>query len=98
MAVGMYPLQLPSGISLVLRDCYYVCAVSKNLISVSCLTQEDYIISFYKDHCNIYFENNKIESSFLINNLFQLHVDVSINYIEQNMNVIGNKRSRDIIN
>ena len=44
--------------------------------------QEDYVISFFKDHCNIYFENNKIESGFLINVLFQLHVDVSMNYVE----------------
>ena len=98
VAVEIYPIHLPLENILFLRDYYFVPTASRNLIFVSYLTQDDYVISFYKDHCNIYFENNKIESSFLINNLFQLHVDVSINYIEQNMNVIGNKRSRDIIN
>ena len=37
VAVETYPLRLPLGLDLVLRDCYYVLAASKNLISVSCL-------------------------------------------------------------
>ena len=91
VAVGTYPVRLSLGISLVLRDCYFVPAVSRNVICISFLTQEDYVISFYKDHCNIYFKINKIESDFLINNLFQLYMDVSINYIEEDMNAIGIK-------
>ena len=82
MAVGTYPLRLPSGLDLVLRDCYYVPAASRNLISVSCLAQEGYIISFLKDHCNILYERNKIASGFLIKDLYQLHIDVSIFNIE----------------
>ena len=37
VAVKTYPLRLSLGLDLVLRDCYYVPAASKNLISVSCL-------------------------------------------------------------
>ena len=37
VAVGTYPLRLPLGLDLVLRDCYYMPTVSRNLISVSCL-------------------------------------------------------------
>ena len=37
VAVGTYPLRLPLGLNLFLRDCYYVPAASRNLISVSCL-------------------------------------------------------------
>ena len=88
VALGTYPLQLPSGLDLVLKDCYYVPATSRNLIFVSCLALEGYVISFLKDHCNILYERNKIASSFLINDLYQLHIDVSIFNIEQNVNVM----------
>ena len=37
VAMGTYPLRLPLGLDLVLRDCYYVPAASRNLISISCL-------------------------------------------------------------
>ena len=73
VAIGTYPLRLSLGLDLVLRDCYYVPAASRNLISVSCLAQEGYVISFHKNHCNIFYENNKVTNSFLIN--------VSISYI-----------------
>ena len=65
-----YPLRLPSDLDLVLKDCYYVPAASRNLIYVSCLALEDYVISFLKDHYNILYERNKITSSFLINGLY----------------------------
>ena len=98
VAVKNYPLRLPLGLDLVLRDCYYMSVVSKNLISVSCLAQEGYVISFHKDHCNIFYKNNKVTNDFLINGLYQLHIDVSIFNIEQNMNAIGIKRPRDSLN
>ena len=37
VTVETYPLQLSLGLDLVLRDCYYVPAASRNLISVLCL-------------------------------------------------------------
>ena len=73
-------------------------AASRNLISVSCLAQEGYVISFHKDHCNIFYENNKVTNSFPINDLYQLHIDVSVFNIEQNVNAIGIKRPRDSLN
>ena len=98
VAVGTYPLRLPLGLDLVLRDCYYVPVASRNLISISCLTQEGYVISFHKNHCNIFYENNKVANGFLINDLYQLHIDVSVFNIEQNVNVIGIIRPRDSLN
>ena len=71
---------------------------SRNLISVSCLAQEGYVISFHKDHYNIFYENNKVADGFLINGLYQLHIDVSVFNIEQNINTIGIKRPRDSLN
>ena len=37
-------------------------------------------------------------SDFLINDLYQLHIDVSIFNIQQNINAIGSKRPRDSLN
>jgi len=54
VAVETYPLRLSLELDLFLRDCYYVPAASRNLISVSCLVQEGYVIIFHKDHCNIF--------------------------------------------
>ena len=88
VVVETYSLRLPSSLDLVLKDCYYVPTASRNLISISCLALEGYVISFLKDHCNILYERNKIASGFLINDLYQLYVDVSIFNVEQNMNAI----------
>ena len=73
-------------------------AASRNLISVSCLAQEGYVISFHKDHYNIFYENNKITDGFLINGLYQLYIDVSVFNIEQNVNAIRIKKPRDSLN
>ena len=71
---------------------------SRNLISVSCLAQESYVISFHKDHCNIFYKKNKVTDGFLINGLYRLHIDVSVFNIKQNVNAIGIKRPRDSLN
>ena len=47
MTVRTYLLRLPLGLDLVFRDCYYVPTTSRNLISISCLIQEGYVISFH---------------------------------------------------
>ena len=88
IAMEIYSFRLPFGLDLVLKDCYYVPTASRNLISISCLALEGYVISFLKDHCNILYERNKIISNFLVNDLYQLCIDVSIFNIKQNMNAI----------
>ena len=84
MAVETYPLRLPSDFYLELRDCYCVPNVSRNLISVSCIAQNDYEISFDKDHYIIYFENKMVVHDHLINSLYHLHIDAdeSVNLSE----------------
>ena len=73
-------------------------AASRNLIFVSCLAQDNYIFSFHKDFCTIYLENIMVGHDFMINSLYQLHVDVSINLSEQIVSVVGSKRFRNEIN
>ena len=45
----------------------------------------------------IYFENKIIARAFLIDSLYHLHMDASININEQIVNAIEYKRSRDMI-
>ena len=52
-AIGTYPLQLPSGVRLDLKDCYYILVANRNLISMSVLAQEGFEISFNKDFYSI---------------------------------------------
>lgn len=56
LAVGTYYISLPSGLILELSNCYYVPALTTNIISISCLdlngfkiTQENKCCSFSKN-------------------------------------------------
>ena len=100
VAVGTSLLRLSSDFCLKLRDCYCVPNASRNLISISCFAQDDYEISFNKNHCTIYFGNKMIARGHLINSLYHLHVDAdeSINPSEQIVSVVGFKRFRDEVN
>ena len=53
---------------------------------------------FCTNNCNIYFKNNKVGSYFLINDFFQLYIDIFVNYVEQNVNAIGSKHPKDNVN
>ena len=53
-AVGTYSLQLSSDFRLDLKDCYFVPIASRNLISISMLAQEDFVINFNKNFNFIY--------------------------------------------
>ena len=88
--IGTYPLRLPSDFCLELKDCYCVPNANKNLIYVSCLTHDDYEISFNKDHCTIYFENKMVACGQLINSFYHLHADAdeSINLSKQTVSAI----------
>ena len=48
--------------------------------------------------CSIYFGNKLVTCAFLIDGLYHLHTDVSVNINEQIVNAIESKRSRDRIN
>ena len=47
--------------------------------------------------CIIYFKNKIIACAFLIDSLYHLHMDASVNINEQTVNAIGSKRLRDRI-
>ena len=95
MTVGTCPLRLPLGYKLLLKDCYYILIVSRNLIFISVLAQDNYNFYFNKDMSVIYFEKKVVTCTFLIDGLYHLHMDTSVNINEQTVNAVGSKRLKD---
>ena len=54
LAVGIYTLSLPSGLILDLKDCYFVPALTKNIISISCLDLDGFTIITKNKSCSLY--------------------------------------------
>src|SRR5215213_1842952 len=54
IAVGTLPLHLPSGLVLSLNNCYFVPALSMNIISGSCLMQDGYSFKSENNGCSTY--------------------------------------------
>ena len=98
-AIGSYSLVLPLGFRLVLSDCYFVPGASRNLISVSVLAQEGFEFIFNKDFCSIYLRNKLVAKAILIDSLYHLHADASLNINKKiKVNAIGHKHPRDDLN
>jgi hypothetical protein len=53
MAEGTLHLRIPSGMILVLNKCYYVPALSMNIVSGSRITQDGYHFEFVTNGCSI---------------------------------------------
>ena len=76
LAVGVYDLTLPSGFVFQLKNCYYVTAVSRNIISVSCLDVDGFhfiiknnILSIY--NADIFYGNAHLPNGLYVLNLEQ---------------------------
>ena len=54
LAVGTYYLSLPSRLVLELDNCYYVPAMSRNIISISCLDMVGFSFIIKNNTCSIY--------------------------------------------
>ena len=57
LSIGTYDLVLPSGLVLSLENCYYVPALSRNIISISCLDKFGFSFIIKSNCCSIYFDN-----------------------------------------
>ena len=75
IAVGTLPLCLPSGLVLNLNKCYYVPALSMNIISGSCLLQDGYSFKSENNGCSIYMSNIFYGHAPLVNGLFLLNLE-----------------------
>ena len=81
VAVGTLPLRLPSGLVLVLNKCYFVPALSMNIVSGSCLLQDRYSFKSETSGCSIYMNNVFYVHAPESNGLFLLNLDSSDSHI-----------------
>ncbi|KAK1697335.1 hypothetical protein QYE76_014032 [Lolium multiflorum] len=81
IAVGTLPLHLPSGLVLSLNNCYYVPALSMNIISGSCLMQDGYSFKSENNGCSIFMNNIFYGQAPQKNGLFLLDLDSSNTHI-----------------
>ncbi|KAK1683281.1 hypothetical protein QYE76_044129 [Lolium multiflorum] len=81
IAVGTLPLHLPSGLVLSLNNCYFVPALSMNIISGSCLMQDGYSFKSENNGCSIFMNNIFYGRAPEKNGLFLLDLDSSDTHI-----------------
>ncbi|VFQ89794.1 unnamed protein product [Cuscuta campestris] len=78
LAVGTYVLSLPSGLLLHLNNCLFVPAISRNIISVSCLDKAGFSINV-KDKCLSVFRNDiYYATAKMTNGLYILDLDATV--------------------
>ncbi|MBJ4058668.1 hypothetical protein JGD43_25450, partial [Salmonella enterica subsp. enterica serovar Goldcoast] len=75
LAVGTLPLFLPSGFIMELNNCYYVTAMSRNIISASCLMAEGYKFIIENNGCSIFLNDMFYGNAPVLNGLFILNLD-----------------------
>ncbi|KAK2396677.1 putative mitochondrial protein [Trifolium repens] len=78
LAIGTYMLTLPSGLIIQLENCYYVPAISRNIISVSCLDKFGFAFIFKNNCCSIYLNDIFYATAQINNGLYVLDFDLPI--------------------
>jgi hypothetical protein len=78
LAVGTYNLSLPSGLILELNNCYYVPAISRNIISIPCLDEEGFQFAIKNKCCSFNLKNIYYGSGSLMNGLYVLNLSTPI--------------------
>ena len=81
VAVGTLPLRLPSGLILALNKCYFVPALSMNIVSGSCLLQDSYSFKSETNGCSVYMNNVFYVHAPESNGLFLLNLDCNDSHI-----------------
>ena len=75
LAVGVYDLTFPSGLVFQLKNCYYVLAVSINIISVSCLDVDRFHFIIKNNIFSIYNVDIFYGNAHLSNGLYVLNLE-----------------------
>ena len=78
LEVGDLEKALPSGLVFCLENIYYVPAMSRNIISISCLDRNGFSIVIKNKCCSIYKDEVFYYSASMINGLYLLDLDRSI--------------------
>ena len=75
LEVGTMQLQLPSGFILELNNCYYIPALSRNIISASCLMSQGYEFNLKDNGCSIYLNGMFHGYAPIVDGLFILNLE-----------------------
>ncbi|WJX77910.1 hypothetical protein P8452_61178 [Trifolium repens] len=78
LAIGTYDLALPSGLIIQLKNCYYVPAISRNIISVSCLDKFGFSFIIKNNCCSIYLNDIFYASAQMYNGLYVLDLETPV--------------------
>ena len=68
-------LQLPSGFILELNNCYYIPALSQNIISTSCLMSQGYELNLKDIGCSFYLNDMFYGYAPIVDGLFILNLE-----------------------
>jgi hypothetical protein len=95
-AIGELQLEISNGFTLYLHDILYVPSMRRNLISVSCLDDDEFDCLFYKKQCLITFNDKIVGRALSHDKLYLLSIKDFINVIssENNVNVSSSKNKR----
>ena len=89
VTVGVVSLLFPRGKVLVLEDWLYVPNVRRNLISISCLSYNEFSVIFNKNFISIKYDVDEICCGMLIDNLYILE---TISHLQVNSHESNHKR------
>ena len=78
LAVGTYLLSLPTGLILELENCFYVPAICRNIISVSCLDKKGFSFLIQNNSCSFGLNNVTYGVARLFNGLYVLDLDTPV--------------------
>lgn len=86
LAVGSYELSLPSGLLLVLNNCFYVPTMCRNIVSVSCLDNDGFAFIIGNNICSIYHKDMFYANAVLLDGLYVLNLQTSNDFSVCNIN------------
>ena len=72
LAIRTYILTLPSGLILSLEDCYFVPALTKNIVSISSLNKKRFHLTFDNNNCSIMLNDVSYAFGTLCNGIYIL--------------------------
>ncbi|GKC46585.1 zinc finger, CCHC-type containing protein, partial [Tanacetum coccineum] len=93
-AIGTYHLELPSGLVIVLNNCYYAPSITRGVISVSHLFDDGFINHFDENNVILVSKNNLVYfMAVLRDGIFEIDISCS-NTNDSSMYAISNKRAK----
>nr|GEX46206.1 hypothetical protein [Tanacetum cinerariifolium] len=93
-AIGEFHLCLPSGLVLILHNCYYAPSITRGIISVSRLYKDGFVNRFENDNTILVSKNNLVYFSAISrDDIYEIDLSSS-NTNDSSMYVVSNKRAK----